>query len=108
MEKVTLELEQFVNGNIKVFSGREQGKQARKKLKIETLDKSQNISVEVKFPEDTMSLSPSFFLGLFGPSIRKLGETDFKQKYQFKCKEFILESIDSAITRALKSSNPLE
>ncbi|WP_407545042.1 hypothetical protein [Priestia sp. HNGD-A6] len=92
--------------NSRVFSGREEGKAARKKLNLDLLDKNQE-EVEFVIPVDTLSFNTSFFLGLFGKSVRNLGENKFREIYQFQCKPIIKKSIDDGIIRALKSSNPL-
>lgn len=76
----SINLEEFL-GNGTIFSGRPQGKMAREKLKVDQLD---SISGEIKvlIPERTTSLNPSFMLGLFFQSYKKLKDT-FSNKYKF-------------------------
>lgn len=92
--------------NSKVLSGREEGYGYRKKFKIDTIDEEES-SVEVIVPDDLYSINISFFLGLFGESIRKLGEKRFREKYEFLCDEFILENINDGIKKATRVSNVL-
>lgn len=91
----------------KVLSGRNEGKLWRKKFKLDNLDKC-DCKVIVDIPEDLFSINISFFLGLFGNSVRKLGEKAFKEKYEFSCDEVIMEDIDTGIKNALKTSDVLK
>jgi hypothetical protein len=102
-----IDLRRFRKQGSKVFSGRQEGKKARIELKLDEVEaKNQKISIII--PDDTLSINSSFFLGLFGDSIRKFGENDFKVKYDFKCKDVLKRSVQDGIKRALKSSNPLD
>lgn len=94
------------NGS-RVFSGRDRGYNLRKKLKLDQIDvNTENVTVLI--PEDTISLNSSFFLGLFGESVRNLQRSGFEQKYTFQCKDVIRKSIEDGIDRALKMSDPLD
>lgn len=65
------------------FTGRPQGKQLRKDLKLDSKDTDDNI-YEITIPQETTSFNPSFFLGLFFDSIKKLkGYKHFEEKYSF-------------------------
>lgn len=97
----------FKNPNSKVLSGRKEGKEFRDKIDLDNIDKNSDV-VNVIFPDDIISLNSSFFLGLFGPSVRYLGKEKFEQKYTFTCPDFIINSINDGIERALKTSNALE
>lgn len=79
--KSSLNLEEFL-GNGTIFSGRPQGKKAREKFKLDKLDSNSEKSIVI-IPEKTTSLNPSFMLGLFFQSYKKLKEK-FNQKYEFK------------------------
>ena len=64
------------------FTGRPQGMQLRDTLKLDALDTDSN-SYIIRIPEGTSSFNPSFYLGLFFPSIKKLkGIEGFKNKYE--------------------------
>lgn len=102
-----VDLGNYRKGNSRVFSGRSEGKIVRKKLKLDEIDQTKEKLIIV-FPEDTISLNSSFFLGVFGSSIRSLGKDKFKEVYEFECSGFIHSSIEDGIKRATKSSNPLE
>ena len=90
----------------KVFSGRLRGKHWRKGFGLDELDREPGIVV-VKIPSDVFSVNMSFFLGLFGESVRALRKEGFEGKYQFECDSVLLPSIRQGIERALKESSAL-
>lgn len=102
-----IDLNNFKNPNSRVLSGRKEGLKVREKLNLDSIDKNEQ-KVTVIIPDDIISLNSSFFLGLFGPSVRLLNEFSFKNKYEFLCPDFIQSSIEDGIERALKTSNPLD
>lgn len=107
MIKVKINLENYRGAKSRVFSGREEGKKVRKRLQLDHLDTQDQI-IEIIIPDDTIAINSSFFLGLFGGSVRALGEDVFRSKYQFLCKSALNKSINDGIQRALKQSTPLE
>lgn len=64
------------------FSGRKEGREVRRAHQVDLLDHDNKLYV-VKIPNNTSSFNPSFFLGLFFPSIKKLGLDAFKNKFEF-------------------------
>lgn len=85
------------------FSGRPQGESVRKKLDLDIKDKDGNPYV-VKLPDGTTSFNPSFYLGLFYPSIKNLNGIDnFKKKYKIN-----LDNIEPDELRELVSDNIAE
>jgi len=84
-----------------VFIGRDRGRKVRDKLDVDKLDVS-DVQVSVNVPQNTYSINPSFFLALFGDSIRKFGsEEEFFNKYNINAPDHIMESIKSIVSRAL-------
>jgi len=88
---------------VKVFSGRDNGEEARKKFNLDYADDNVK-DVIVIVAHDTYSFNTSFFLGMFGPSVKKLGIFGFKEKYQFVCEDLIQKSINNDIERAFKDN----
>lgn len=89
-----------------VYTGRNRGERLREKLNLDAFDGSEDIIVKVIIPKETYSISSSFFLGLFGPSIMKLGSREsFLKKYIFETSEFLISVIDKHIARALQERN---
>jgi hypothetical protein len=87
--------------NSRVFSGRGAGEQARRHFDLDKLDVDDSV-VTVSIPDWAFSVNMSFFLGLFGNSVRALGRDNFVKKYQFQCKEVHRAAISEGIDRALR------
>lgn len=101
MNKKIFKLQSFIDENSKVFTGRDEGEKVRLELKLEDYDYTDTI-IEVIIPKGVISFNPSFFLGMFGPTIKNLGEEKFRQKYKFNCNECVLEDIEDGIRKAVK------
>ena len=97
-EKESISLAQFRGSKSTLFTGRPQGEEARKKLKLDELDKA-DVEVELLIPDDTTSFNPSFYLGLLFNSIKKLGVDNFLKKYHLT-----LESNDLDTVSVLKAN----
>ena len=67
-----------------IYSGRERGENARKKVDMDQYD-NQNSKVDVILPTDFITVTSSFFLGMFDKSIIKCGTREnFFDKFIFK------------------------
>ncbi|SDL72189.1 hypothetical protein SAMN04488034_10917 [Salinimicrobium catena] len=77
-----IDLGKYKSFKSSLFTGRPQGEAARKEMNLDDLDKQDQLVV-VKIPAGTSSINPSFFLGLFFPSIKYLGLKKFEEKYSF-------------------------
>ncbi|MCI8485985.1 MAG: hypothetical protein HFJ20_02595 [Clostridia bacterium] len=102
---IDVELKKFIQ-NAKVISGRDKGKTLREKIKIEDKDKD-NETYNIIIPEEVYSFNSSCFLGMFGESIKKLGEEKFREKYKFNCTDLINMNIEDGIRDALNDANTL-
>ena len=90
-----------------LFSGREKGRLNREKYQLDGIDSS-DIEVEVIIPDDTYSITSSFFMGLFGKSIREIGnKEDFLHKYRFRTPDKFKNKLDVYIERALREKTAL-
>ncbi len=89
-----------------VFAGRERGKFWRQKFQLNELDRAPH-PIEVVIPEDIISLNISFFLNLFGDSVRALGREGFIDHYRFKSDPILEPLISQGIDQALKRSSAL-
>lgn len=88
-----------------VFAGRERGEAVRKATRLEEIDDS-GAKVTIVVPDDVISIASSFFLGMFGPSIRRLGEKEFRARYNFQGID-LDRVIEDGIREALETDNPL-
>lgn len=96
----------FLPSSVRVLSGRDYGKDVRATNNLDKVDRT-NEHVRVIIPDRVYSVNASFFLGLFGPSVRLLGADQFRSRYEFFCDEVIKENIEDGIQRAIKESNVL-
>lgn len=88
-----------------VYTGRSRGEHLRQDLQLDNIDTVGDI-VNVIIPEKIYTISSSFFLGLFGPSIVKAGSKEsFYSRYRFQSPSFIKEVMDGYVARALQSRN---
>lgn len=89
-----------------VYSGRSRGEQVRIKLNLDSVDKNDDLHVQVTIPDDTYSVTSSFFLGVFGPSIVRAGSAArFFDKFHITAKQAISERIHSFVERALQQKS---
>jgi hypothetical protein len=92
----------FSNLEGPVYTGRDRGEALRKQLHIEEFD-DDNASVNVIIPASTYTVSSSFFLGMFGPSVRKLGSLElFWKKFQFNAPKPLMPLLEAHAARALQ------
>jgi hypothetical protein len=88
-----------------VYTGRDRGERLRKEFKLDELD-AEGGTVRVSIPEDAYTISSSFFLGMFGPSVVSSGSKDrFYARYHFQSPAFLQEVLDGYIARALQRRN---
>lgn len=68
---------------VNYFVGKECGRKTRAKYRLDHLDKDKNKYI-IKIPENTTSINPSFFRGMFSKSMETLGSVEkFNTKYSF-------------------------
>lgn len=100
------DIREYIKKGSKVLSGREEGKELRKKLNLSFEDlNDETLTIEIK---DIYAVNPSFFLGCWGESVRNLGEEGFRRKYKFECSEILRNNIERGIRRALNDANILD
>lgn len=91
---------------ILVYTGRSRGRQDRARFLIDQHDDSDEV-VEVVVPDEIYSMTSSYFLELFGKSIRKLGRDEFLRKYAIVGPDHVLRKVDDWIARALREKKGL-
>lgn len=85
-----------------VYTGRNRGERLRETLQLDALDQADD-KILVLIPSAIYSISSSFFLGMFGPSVVRLGSKEaFYQKYDFRASEFLRGIVDTYVYRALQ------
>ncbi|MEZ8102852.1 hypothetical protein [Vibrio bivalvicida] len=89
----------------RVYVGRPRGKSARNYFKIEEYERDGSFPVTVIFPDNAKTLASSFFLGMFGESVRKAGSREeFLKRFKFYASNQIMNEIEVGISEALSAS----
>ena len=92
--------------DVRVFAGRDRGKYWRNEFRLDDLD--QNVdAIDVMIPSDISAINISFFLSMFGKSVRALGKERFREHYRFHCAPDLLPLIELGIDQAVKTSSAL-
>jgi hypothetical protein len=86
---------------VDVLAGRDKGEYWRGQFSIDALDRTEG-EVRVHVPNDLSLLSLSFFLNLFGKSVRMFGREAFLAKYRFEGNTALDPQIEKGISQALK------
>lgn len=108
-KKITINLVDGIPNATKIFaiSGRDLGFRQRKHHKLDELEDTNDV-IEINIANNIIFLSSSFFLGMFGDSVRKCGSKEkFKEKFIFKSNGQLESNIEDGINDALKNINPL-
>lgn len=87
-----INIQEFRKNGSKIFSGRDIGIEARTKLDLNEKDLDEE-EYTIIIPQDTYSITGSFFGGLFSDSIIRLKEEKFRKKYIFKCSQGELSEV---------------
>lgn len=95
-----IDLNSYRSPQSKSFSGRDRGSLVRKNIGESQLDEATEIFLDI--PADVRSISSSFFLGLFGKTIRKFGADKFKEMLKPNTNRFDIP-IEQAIREAVQT-----
>lgn len=88
-------------GEIRNLTGHERGQEARHSFGIDDVDRRDE-SVTILVPDYIYTISPSFFQGMFGESVRKAGNRDkFLSKFKFVAPPIVNRQILSGINSSL-------
>lgn len=88
----------------RVFSGRPRGEECRRLMQLDMHDVNGDV-VNIIIPSGIFSINMSFFLALFGKSVRTFGSVEkFYSHYNFSGPSVHLRAIAQYVQEALKSS----
>jgi hypothetical protein len=82
MKTVNIDLSKYKSSKSSIFTGRPQGEEVRKLLKLDDFDKNSDKIVFI-IPDNTISFNPSFYLGLLFDSYVNLKLGGYDNKYSF-------------------------
>lgn len=89
-----------------VFTGRSRGEKARQRIGLDKL--ADDEIVDVNIPDEVYTVTSSYFLGLFAPSVKALGGRErFLDVFRFVGPDFILTKLDDWIDRALREGEDI-
>lgn len=114
----TVDLTDYHTKGVRIMSGRGRGVSVREKADIEHWDdqlaEESGATVTVVIPAEVVFVASSFYLGLFGPSIRRFGADGFEERYRFEgphseanLRDGIKEAIYRDNREAVKRGSPL-
>jgi hypothetical protein len=84
------------------YIGRSNGEAARRKIGLATAEDDILVSFNIDIPDSTYNINSSYFLGLFGDSIRKSGSAgSFLARYRFETHGKSYRAIERGVERAL-------
>jgi hypothetical protein len=92
--------------SILVYTGRARGGNDRKRYGLDRVDGNDEV-VEVVVPDAIYTVTSSYFLGLFGDSVRALGREAFVRKYPLTGPKHVTKKLDDWIARALREKRGL-
>lgn len=106
--ELTFDLARFKTSAVsRIFSGRPRGEECRAEMQLDAHDHARDI-VNIIIPNDIFSINMSFFLGLFGRSVRHYKTVDsFLDHYRFQGPKVHLRAISEYAHEALKFSMAL-
>ena len=113
-----INLDEYRTSGVRIISGRGKGQEARKKANLDAIDhrltENPEVRVAVIIPDDVMFVASSFYLGMFGPSIRRFREDGFRARFEFRgpvsrtvLNDAIREAIKRGTKEATKRGSPL-
>ena len=86
-----------------VLSGRNRGAAARAEYDLDNAEDRADI-VQIVIPDNTYTVTSSFFLGLFGDSVRKCGSIgNFESKFRYLAPPFLIPVLRGHAGLALQS-----
>ncbi len=87
-------------GEVFNLSGMERGRAFRQLVRLDELDMTDE-EVTVKIPPSIYAVTDSYVLGLFSPSVKRLGSLDaFRRKYRFEASPDQMKQIFRALERS--------
>lgn len=99
-----LDLADYQSDGAKIFAGRPRGSAVRNAAQIASFSDSKD-DLEVRVPDGTYAVTSSFFLSLFGQTIRDLGAEEFRRRVRFTGKD-ISRVVEQSIWEAVEAAKP--
>ncbi|MDF3414764.1 hypothetical protein HKX54_09895 [Sulfitobacter sp. M57] len=94
------------DGKVRNLVGHERGEDAREKWMLDHLD-GDDETVDVVIPGELLTLSSSFFQGMFAQSVKKLGKEGFLAHYRFQASSIVMQQVAEGIRDSLMKRSAL-
>lgn len=94
------------DGKVRNLVGHERGESARDRWTLDDLDLDDD-AIDVIVPVELLTLSSSFFQGMFAQSVKKLGRDGFLDHYRFRASAIVLQQVDEGIRDSLMKRSAL-
>src|ERR1035437_8781530 len=101
----SVDLAKYQSGGARIFAGRDRGAFVRDAAALVEFERNKEDILEVLIPTETYAVTSSFFLGLFGETIRALGADEFRRRVRFVGKP-ITRVVEQAIWEAIEATKP--
>ena len=93
-------------GKVRNLVGHERGEDARERWTLDDLDQDNEV-VEVFVPAELLTLSSSFFQGMFAQSVKKMGHDGFLDHYRFHASPIVMQQVADGIRDSLMKRSAL-
>ncbi len=101
----SVDLSEYGKQGIGLYSGNPRGVEVRRAADLDGCDR-RGETVTIIVPPDVFAVTASFLSGLVGPSIRRLGEAEFRERYKFVGRP-VSETLEAVIRYAAKERGAL-
>lgn len=102
-----VDLAPFRDAELRIFSGARCGHSARAATRLDQLDTDPDFEhVVIRVPDDTWDVTSSFWLAMFGDSVRRLRPEGFRARYMF-CGGIPHEDVEAGIEDVLLQEIPV-
>lgn len=93
-------------GKVRNLVGHERGEDARDRWTLDKLDQDDE-SIDVLIPAELLTLSSSFFQGMFAQSVKRLGREGFLDHYRFHASPIVMQQVKDGIRDSLMKRSAL-
>lgn len=91
------------NGRFHSLSGYDAGQSARARFGLDQHDSSDE-TVSVAIPEHVFNVAPSFFQGMFAPSVKHFGSAErFLEHYEFDVDPVVMRQVRRGLNACLNT-----
>lgn len=103
-----IDLTEITKGEVRNLSGHPRGVAARDHFDLSELDEAEDV-VCVVFPDNLLSVAPSFVQGMFAGSYRALGsEEAFRRHYRWRATDLIEQQLERGLKQIFAHGSSID